>query len=248
MTVIEVDIDGQVFENGTMQQPADIILPPMGTLPPKRAPRRIPQSERRATSARKIIKATIRCIYRSGYGATTVDAVLKEANVSRGRLLHHFPSRTDLMIAVGRYVWELDKRYARRWNRQYPDARERLLNSVDLAWTMLSRSTGMAVLEILVASRSDPDLAKRFVPAHIAVQEEANQHLYELLDENGLLDRVDAYQLHHYVEACIRGLAIDQIFSGERDRAPPALEFLREQIAHMVETFDTAIVVKMDQV
>ncbi len=201
----------------------------------KRAVRRIPQAERRATSARKIIKATIRCIYRSGYGATTVEAILQEANVSRGRLLHHFPSRTDIMIAVGRYVWELDNRYARRWNRRYPDPRERLLNSVDLAWTMLSRSTGMAVLEILVASRSDPDLAARFVPAHIAVQAEADRFLHDLIEEVGLSERIDAYQLHHYVEACIRGLAIDQIFVGERGKAPIALQYLREQVALLVD-------------
>lgn len=201
-----------------------------------RTTRRIPQLERRTTSVRKIVKATIRCIYRSGYAATTVEAVLKEANVSRGRLLHHFPSRTDLMIAVGRYVWELDRRYARRWGRQYPDARQKLLNSVDLAWTMLSRSTGVAVLEILVASRSDPNLAAHFVPAHIVVQNEASDLLRGLLEEVGIADRIDADQMHHFIESSIRGLAIDRLFTGERDKVPHALEYLREQVARMVES------------
>jgi AcrR family transcriptional regulator len=195
---------------------------------------RISQAERRAVSARKIIKATIRCLNRFGYGGTTVEAVLKEAGVSRGRLLHHFPSRTDLMIAVGRYVWELDSHYMRRWARQFTDPIDQLLGSVDLAWTMMSRKTGLAVLEILVASRSDPELAARFVPAHVKVQAEADRVVQEIIEKVGLAHKLDGRAVHHYIEACVRGLAIDRAFSGVDEAMPPALELVRKHMAQLL--------------
>jgi AcrR family transcriptional regulator len=188
------------------------------------------QTERRAKSARMIIKATIRCLYSKGYGATTVEAVLKESGVSRGRLLHHFPMRTDLMVAVGHYVWELDRRYMRRWSRQYDKPRDQLLNSVDLAWTMMSRSTGMAVLEILVASRSDAELSALFVPEHARIQAEADRFVQQMVDAAGLTSRVNGRDLHHFIESCVRGLAIDQVFTGQHQQAPAALRLAQNAV------------------
>jgi AcrR family transcriptional regulator len=182
-----------------------------------------------------IIKATIRCLYSKGYGATTVEAVLKESGVSRGRLLHHFPTRTDLMVAVGHYVWELDRRYMRRWARQFRTPRDQLLNSVDLVWTMMSRSTGMAVLEILVASRSDAELAASFVPEHTRIQAEVDRFVQQMIDAAGLTSRVNGRDFHHFVEACVRGLAIDRVFTGQQEHRPFGLQMLRNAVERLLE-------------
>jgi hypothetical protein len=138
------------------------------------------------------------------------------------------------MIAVGRYVWELDSRYMRRWARQYPDPVDQLRNSVDLAWTMMSRTTGLAVLEILVASRSDPELSARFVPAHVGVQLEADKFVQGIIERAGLSHNLDGSAVHRYVEACVRGLAIDRAFAGADKAMPPELDFVRDQMARLL--------------
>jgi hypothetical protein len=67
------------------------------------------------------------------------------------------------------------------------------------------------------------------------VQAEADKSIRAALDEAGLSDRIDARKWHQYVEACVRGLAIDQIFSGERGKAPPALDHLREHVVRLLD-------------
>lgn len=47
-----------------------------------------------------MIEAAERVARRDGPGAVTVDAVVKEAGISRGGLLYHFPSKLDLIRAL----------------------------------------------------------------------------------------------------------------------------------------------------
>ena len=44
-----------------------------------------------------ILDATLDCFYELGYGNTTTEKVAKQAGVSRGAMLHHFPSRKTLI-------------------------------------------------------------------------------------------------------------------------------------------------------
>ena len=47
-----------------------------------------------------ILDAALDCFYEIGYGNTTTEKVAKKAGVSRGAMLHHFPSRTALIRAA----------------------------------------------------------------------------------------------------------------------------------------------------
>jgi len=196
-------------------------------------PRRT-HAERRAEGSIRIIESTIRCLNRNGYGATTIDAILKESNVTRGRLLHLFPTKVDIMIAVSRHAWENNRRYLMRRTAQYSSPAEQLGAWVDEGWKLMSHPTGMAVLEILMACRSDKALAKRFVPEHKLIQEQATASLTQLIETLPVRIDLDIRAFHHYFEACIRGLCIDRTFSDAPTTPPPALAFLRDEIARWV--------------
>lgn len=58
------------------------------------------QSERREATRGALIAAARRCFVDQGFEATSTDAVLAAAGVSKGALYHHFQSKTDLMAAV----------------------------------------------------------------------------------------------------------------------------------------------------
>jgi len=51
--------------------------------------------ERSAATKAKVIAATIEALHRYGYAATTTILVAKNANVSRGAMLHHYPNAWD---------------------------------------------------------------------------------------------------------------------------------------------------------
>ncbi len=58
------------------------------------------QSERREATRAALIAAARQCFLRQGFEATSTDAVLTAAGLSKGALYHHFQSKTDLMAAV----------------------------------------------------------------------------------------------------------------------------------------------------
>ena len=58
------------------------------------------QVERREATRGSLIAAARASLVANGHDATSTEAVLTRARVSRGALYHHFPSKTDLVAAV----------------------------------------------------------------------------------------------------------------------------------------------------
>ena len=57
--------------------------------------------QRQSLEARhKLIEATIFCLDNFGYADTSIARIQDQANVSRGALTHHFPSKEELVIAT----------------------------------------------------------------------------------------------------------------------------------------------------
>lgn len=54
----------------------------------------------RAPAVDRLLDAALRLFYRDGYHAVGIDAILAEAQVAKMTLYNHFPSKTDLIVAV----------------------------------------------------------------------------------------------------------------------------------------------------
>jgi AcrR family transcriptional regulator len=74
---------------------------------PKFAPRRT-QAERSETTRKLLLEAATKLIRKNGFGGLRTIEVAKVAGVSRGALLHHFPSKHDLVVELLAYVNEMD--------------------------------------------------------------------------------------------------------------------------------------------
>jgi AcrR family transcriptional regulator len=73
----------------------------------KYVPRRT-QAERSETTRKQLLDAAAKLIRQKGFGGLRTIEVAKVAGVSRGALMHHFPSKHALVVAVLSYVNELD--------------------------------------------------------------------------------------------------------------------------------------------
>jgi AcrR family transcriptional regulator len=73
---------------------------------PKFAPRRT-QAERSETTRKLLLDAASKLIRQNGFGGLRTIEVAKLAGVSRGALLHHFPSKHALVVEVLTYVNEM---------------------------------------------------------------------------------------------------------------------------------------------
>lgn len=136
------------------------------------APRRT-QTERSDGTRARVLEATVRCLHERGYAATTTLLVAQEAGVSRGAMLHQFPTKVDLMLFVVRAVYdrEVEEYVARIGHVREP--RAKILAMTEVAWEVLSRPSGVAVLEVLQGSRSDPELAERLAPLQNTIETES---------------------------------------------------------------------------
>src|SRR5262245_7073872 len=119
----------------------------MTKLPPKAATPRRTNAERSASTRGRLIEAAVDTLVRGGYAATTTIAVADVAKVSRGAMLHHFPTRTDLLAAVAEHL--IKEQTLRRVPQ--PDnlpPLERFIAASDLSWEVQKQPVTMALLEL----------------------------------------------------------------------------------------------------
>jgi AcrR family transcriptional regulator len=108
----------------------------------------------------RLIDATLQCLVTEGYAGTTVSKIVDAAQVSRGAPVHHFPSKAALMEAaaaqlVRRFYISLGKMI-----RTIEASDDRLYDLIMAGWrNLLATPETAALLELLVASRHEPELA-----------------------------------------------------------------------------------------
>lgn len=114
-----------------------------------------------------ILTAAIDSFYDLGYSNTTTDNIARKAGVSRGAMLHHFPTRFDLIKAAVRYLGS-------NWLSRYADVEgrvnrgaehTRVEEGIDAYWALLNTPEWVVFHELKVAARTDKELAKALLPA-----------------------------------------------------------------------------------
>jgi AcrR family transcriptional regulator len=111
----------------------------------------------RQSNRSQILEAAVRVIHRDGVTGITFDSVAAEANVTRGGMMYHFPSREALLLAIHQQLadqWELS--LASIAGKSAPDATvvERARAYADTA----AHSANRAELLLLLDSSTGSDL------------------------------------------------------------------------------------------
>lgn len=194
-----------------------------------------PHAERTAAMRVRLIDAAIDCLTRLGYGATTLQAVTDTAGVSRGAVLHHFPTRVDLMIAVAEYAAGKQNRQVARLLAPTEPGMDRFLAITMATWDAMVRPPSVALIEIMMGSRSDPELAARFPAVNAALEKYQREGVWEQAQSAGITDKAAIEAMVHLHNAAMRGLVLDLMFSGDGKRAETAMKMLvryKKQLAN----------------
>ncbi|WJT00949.1 TetR/AcrR family transcriptional regulator [Novosphingobium humi] len=130
------------------------------------------QEERTAETRVALIDAAIAVIHELGYAAASTTLIAERAGVSRGAILHQFGTRAALMAEVVAEVYRREMDIYNRLVTQEQQGRNihewpRILMGV------LGMPSGIAVLEILLASQSDRDLTETVRKRQAEVEEAA---------------------------------------------------------------------------
>jgi AcrR family transcriptional regulator len=118
------------------------------------------QAERSAATQQALVEAAIGLLIERGWAATTAVAVCGRAGVTRGALMHHYPSLSALLADALESLYDSFTRSPR------PEARTvTMTGAVDSMWRAIGDRRFKAVIEAWSAAGNDPDLAAELRPA-----------------------------------------------------------------------------------
>jgi len=107
-----------------------------------------------------ILEAAVDCFYELGFSNTTTEKIAKRAGVSRGAMLHHFPSRIDLVRAAVDYLNQKRLELFEQQELLINEGAEhsRISEGIDAYWEQLHSPLFTVYHELQVAARTDTDL------------------------------------------------------------------------------------------
>lgn len=187
--------------------------------------------ERRGAATRKqILDVTVRSIVNVGYAALTTTMIADSAQVSRGAMLHHFPSKEAIMHDTVRYLFERRLSAFEKTVNAIPRVGDRIKASIEAFWKQVSHPYFIAFFELTVAARTDKGLLEILAPCQQALDErglDLAQALFPEVDRNRLALGMALSQ------GIIEHLAVQRIQrkSSELDRR--LLEYLEQQIREL---------------
>ncbi|WP_066285470.1 TetR/AcrR family transcriptional regulator [Arthrobacter sp. B6] len=125
--------------------------------------------ERSVQTRSRILEAAIEVLTTYGYSGATTTRIQETARVTRGRLLHHFRSRDELLIAAVQQLAAARMGLLRERSTWPEDRHERLDAAIDAMWETHQQSYFWASSELWMAARHDDRLRAALLPRERAL-------------------------------------------------------------------------------
>jgi AcrR family transcriptional regulator len=165
-------------------------------------------ADRSASTRRLILEATVRCLNAWGYGAVTNIKVADEAGVSRGAMMHHFPTRQALIVATVEHAHERLSEFRRAELAKVAAGLPRFRAIVDMSLVTQRMPEGVACNEVRFGSRSDPDIRAAVTPTVSFISDEYGRLVVHIAREAGLTPNRELQALTATMAMAARSLAI----------------------------------------
>lgn len=200
-----------------------------------------PHAERTAAMRQRLIEAAIASLYEVGYAATTFQVVTERAEVSRGAILHHFPTKVDLMVAVAEYAALYQNETVRQRLADMPIGMPLYLALTRATWEIVVQPPATALLEIMMATRADPALTERLPAVISAFEAQQREDVWRIAKRIGIRDRARVDTMIRLHRAAMRGLAIELSLTGDRVAAEESMRLLEHYKRMLTGELVTAI-------
>lgn len=200
--------------------------------PPKSE--RKPHAKRRSDSRTLILEAAVQTLAEDGYGGATTVVIQRVAGVSRGRLLHYFPSRDDLLIAAAQHLAAERINEMEEWFDVAPEhatsGTQRIDYAVTLLWRTFRQPYFWAAMELWIAARTDVALRAELREAERRLGR-AIEHVIATMFGPVHSSHPEFASLRELLFTSMRGTALTYAIDTRDPDADPHLE-LWKQLAH----------------
>ncbi|MFD0860185.1 TetR/AcrR family transcriptional regulator [Roseovarius aquimarinus] len=197
------------------------------------APRRRTQAERSAATQLKILTVTIELILAKGLKeASTVD-IAEAAGVSRGALLHHYPSRQFLMQEALRHLLTREIEEIEVIAGEIRAGRMDVDGFLAEMWRRFSGDLFMVTIEFLTAARTDPAMRDALVPVAWDYNRQLDEIWESLFSDTG--SARDTRRIALNTTLCLlRGMATQSIWRDDPQLFRDMLDFWKTSLGNML--------------
>ena len=116
------------------------------------------QQQRRDGTRQALLDAAVASLVELGFARTTTLEVQKRSKLSRGALLHHFPTKAELLAATIVHLGEMRGRELRLHVGKLPRGATRVDAVLELLWQSFTGPLFYVAMELRAAARTDPEL------------------------------------------------------------------------------------------
>jgi AcrR family transcriptional regulator len=183
-----------------------------------------------------LLDATLAALCEHGYGALSTNEVASRAGVSRGALLHHFPSKAALVSAAAEHV--LARRLA-EFEAAVASAPADAVSidaAIDLVWSLFDGPAFTAWAELWVAARTDDELARTMLDVEVRFTDQSRVIAVRLLSGLEFYDPDVVALLRDFVFAVMNGLAFERLVSRPRRVPSEHLSVLKSAAHNLLES------------
>ncbi len=191
-----------------------------------------------------ILDAAVHCFHAYGYGNTTTDRIARAAGVSRGAMLHHFPTRSDLIsAAVVHLNTQRLAHFADEQSRiQQGAEHSRIEEGIDTYWRQLNTPTFTVFQELKIAARTDPELEAVLTPALRAFDAAWGNAVRQIFPDLALSEAFvrTAYMTQYLLE----GMAVAKLTGGPTVPEELMLSWLKRELRRSYQDVLTTITLR----
>lgn len=191
------------------------------------------QQRKSAQTRVGILEAAIDCLATHGYARTTTQVIAETAQISRGAMLHHYPTKGLLIEAIIAYCFFKRMEMLAEGVRNISEMqRVQEFAGLEILWRSFSTREHRAYLELAIASRTDPELRECFLPQarrFVRIWREAGIKIFP--EWAGNPERLA--RASDLVEAVLEGMALNNETWDSPERIPRLRAFLRHLVGQI---------------
>ena len=192
--------------------------------------------EKKSKSTRNLIlDSAIECLYEEGYSATSTALIAAKAGLSRGAMMHHYPTRTDLITALIEHLNEKRKFAYSQLVASIPDTKRLEQEAgIEAYWELLTSKESIALKELRNAARTDNQYSEILRQATREIENEWRDFVLTLFPE--WKNKPHQFNLAmDLTQFLMEGMAMHHINGSKTFKKDPILNYLKLKLLELIQ-------------
>lgn len=200
---------------------------------------RVPQAQRTANMRFRLSKAAFEVIKEVGYANFRTSAVSKQAGVSQGAQLHHFPTKNDLTLAAMQYAYEQSHSIFLRNIAEFKAGDDPIEAAMKDAEDFFMSDYFMVALDILMAGGKNEELRDQQIKLAVSSRSEVEKAWINRLVDLGW-EKVLAEDILNLSFCVVRGYVVKMLISDNPQQYRRLVTRWKQMVSATVASSKTA--------